>query len=244
VTHCLVVGGTRGIGREVVRFFSESGSQVSVLGKGVAPPTDTQLAGVQYWQTDLTDSQRTAEALRGVLDRGRLQNIVFLQRYRGEPEDSWEGEIETSLGASKRIIEAVSGTLEPHASIVFTSSVASGFVVHNQPLSYHMGKAGIEQFIRYYAVALGPQGTRVNGVSPATTLKEESKEVYLNNPSLYELYKKMIPLRRMGTAREIAQVIGFLCSPQASFVTGQTIVVDGGLTLQFQESLVRGISEL
>lgn len=243
MTHCLVVGGTRGIGREVVRFFSELGSQVSVLGRGAPPPADTQLAGVQHWKADLTDAHSTAEALRGVMDRGNLHNVVFLQRYRGEPEDSWKGEIETSLGASKRIIEAVSGAIEPPASIVFTSSVASGLVVHNQPLSYHMGKAGIEQLIRYYAVALGPLGIRVNGVSPATTLKEESREVYLNNPSLYAVYEKMIPLRRMGTAREIAQVIGFLCSPQASFVTGQTLVVDGGLTLQFQESLVRGMLE-
>ena len=244
MTHCLVVGGTRGIGREVVRFFSEAGSQVSVLGRGAPSPADTQMAGVQYWKADLTDANSTAEALRGVMDRGKLQNVVFLQRYRGEPEDSWTGEIETSLGASKRIIEAVSGALGPSASIVFTSSVASGLVVHNQPLSYHMGKAGIEQLIRYYAVALGPQGIRVNGVSPATTLKEESREVYLSNPSLYAVYQKMIPLRRMGTAREIAQVIGFLCSSQASFVTGQTIVVDGGLTLQFQESLARGLLDL
>ena len=81
MTHCLVVGGTRGIGREVVRFFSEAGSQVSVLGRGAPSPADTQMAGVQYWKADLTDANSTAEALRGVMDRGKLQNVVFLQYF-------------------------------------------------------------------------------------------------------------------------------------------------------------------
>ncbi len=243
MTHCLVVGGTRGIGREVVRFFSESGALVSVLGKSAPTLTEKELPGTQYWQVDLTDARGTTEALRCVVERGKLHNLVFLQRYRGNG-DTWEGEMETSLGASKRVIETLSGAFESPASIVFTSSVASGLIAHNQPLSYHVGKAGIEQLIRYYAVALGPQGIRVNGVSPATTLKEESQEFYLNNPALYAVYEKMIPLRRMGTASEIAQVVGFLCSQQASFITGQTIVVDGGLTLQFQETLVRGLLNL
>ena len=243
MTHSLVVGGTRGIGREVVRLFSESGSCVSVLGKSAPSQAEKNLPETQYWQVDLTDAHGTHEALRAVMDRGKLHNLVFLQRYRGNA-DAWEGEMETSLGASKRVIETLSTAFEAPASIVFTSSVASNLIAHNQPLSYHVGKAGIEQLIRYYAVTLGPQGIRVNGVSPATTLKEESQEFYLNNPALYAVYEKMIPLRRMGTAREIAQVVGFLCSPQASFITGQTIVADGGLTLQFQETLVRGMLNL
>ncbi len=243
MSHCLVIGGTRGIGREVVRLFAESGCMVSVFGRRPPPPEDSQGEALRYWEVDLTDADGTAKALEGVLERGAVHNVVFLQRYRGT-EDGWQGEIETSLTASKRVIEALAGHFETPGSVVFVSSVASELVVHNQPLSYHLGKAGMDQLIRYYAVNLGPLGIRVNGVAPATTLKEESREVYCGNPELYGLYEKMIPLRRMGTAREVAEVIGFLCSPNASFITGQTIVVDGGLTLQFQESLVRGLLHL
>jgi NAD(P)-dependent dehydrogenase (short-subunit alcohol dehydrogenase family) len=239
----LVIGGTRGIGREVVRLFAESGSMVSVFGRRPPPPGDSQGEALRYWAVDLTDATGTAKALEGVLERGPVHNVVFLQRYRGT-EDSWQGEIETSLTASKRVIESLAGHFGTPGSVVFVSSVASELVVHNQPLSYHLGKAGMDQLIRYYAVNLGPLGIRVNGVAPATTLKDESREVYCGNPELYGLYEKMIPLRRMGTACEVAEVIGFLCSPKASFITGQTIVVDGGLTLQFQESLVRGLLHL
>jgi NAD(P)-dependent dehydrogenase (short-subunit alcohol dehydrogenase family) len=243
VTHSLVIGGTRGIGREVVRWFLELGHQVSVLGKSAPSSDDQREDGAQYWQTDITNPSTTLIALNSVLERGKIHNLVFLQRFRGD-SDSWQGEIETSLTASKRIIEALDGSFACPTSIVFTSSIVGELVVHNQPLSYHVGKAGINQLIQYYAVALGPKGIRVNGVAPSTTLKEESREVYLNNPELYELYQKMIPLGRMGTAREVAAVMGFLCSSQASFITGQTIVVDGGLTLQFQESLARTLLKI
>ena len=235
MTHSLVIGGTRGIGREVVRWFLELGHQVSVLGKGAPSSDDQSEDGAQYWQTDITNPSTTLTSLNSVLERGKVHNLVFLQRFRGD-SDSWQGEIETSLTASKRIIEALDGSFACPASIVFTSSIVGELVVHNQPLSYHVGKAGINQLIQYYAVALGPKGIRVNGVAPSTTLKEESREVYLNNT--------MIPLGRMGTAREVAAVMGFLCSSHASFITGQTIVVDGGLTLQFQESLARALLKI
>jgi 3-oxoacyl-[acyl-carrier protein] reductase len=241
MTHCLVIGGTRGIGREVVSIFAGSGCRVSVIGKRAPSAADSTLSNVRYWQADITDAGSTAQVLRDVLAQGDLHQLVFLQRYRGSKEDEWDGEMETTLSASKRIVEELAGKLATPGSIVFISSVASWFVAHNQPVSYHVGKAGIDALIRYYAVSLGPSGIRVNGVAPATTLKEESRAVYCENPELYGLYQKMIPLRRMGTAKEVAQVVAFLCSQQASFITGQTIVVDGGMTLQFQETLVRGL---
>jgi len=93
--------------------------------------------------------------------------------------------------------------------------------------------------VRYWAITLGARGIRVNSVSPGTVLKEESEEFFLNNTSLRELYQRITPLRRFGHAKEVAHVIGFLCSAETSFVTGQDIVVDGGISLQWQESLAR-----
>jgi 3-oxoacyl-[acyl-carrier protein] reductase len=70
-------------------------------------------------------------------------------------------------------------------------------------------------------------------------LKAESREFYLRNKPLQRLYRQITPLGRMGTTEEIAGVIAFLCSPAASFVTGQDIAVDGGLSLLWQESVAR-----
>jgi NAD(P)-dependent dehydrogenase (short-subunit alcohol dehydrogenase family) len=96
--------------------------------------------------------------------------------------------------------------------------------------------------VRYYAVALGPRGIRVNGVSPGTVVKRENQEFYARSEALVGVFKRTIPLGRMGTAVDVANVIAFLCGPQASFVTGQQIVVDGGVSLLSQESLARKIA--
>ena len=70
-------------------------------------------------------------------------------------------------------------------------------------------------------------------------MKEESKDFYLKSKKLLGLYKDLTPLRRMGTAEEVAAAIRFLCSPAASFITGQNLVVDGGVSVQSHESLAR-----
>jgi NAD(P)-dependent dehydrogenase (short-subunit alcohol dehydrogenase family) len=193
---------------------------------------------------DLTDKERLDAVLAEIVSKnGKLSNLVFLQRYRGKHDD-WNGEIETTLTATKYIVEQLSAEFDDGAdkSMVLVSSVFSRFVGDGQALSYHVAKAGLDQMVRYYAVVLGPKGIRVNGVSPITFLKEESKDVYLKDAKLMNLYKTIIPLARMGTSEEVANVIAFLCSHKASFVTGQNIVVDGGLSLIWQETLARRLS--
>jgi NAD(P)-dependent dehydrogenase (short-subunit alcohol dehydrogenase family) len=242
--HSLIVGGTRGIGRALVKTFAEENHVLSVIGRRPPPETDQLIPNVHYWMVDLLDRERLLVVLAEIIGKsGKLNNLIFLQRYRGK-EDDWAGEIETTLTATKCVIEHLAEEFDEagEKSIVIVSSVFGRFVGEGQALSYHVAKAGLDQMIRYYAVALGPRGIRVNGVSPFTFLKEESKDFYLQNKKLYNLYQRIVPLGRMGTAEEIANVILFLCSPKASFITGQNIVVDGGLSLVWQESLARKLT--
>lgn len=243
--HTLIVGGTRGIGHALVKILAKTGHVLSVIGRCL-PAHRSPIPNVNYWTIDLLDQECLSDALADIIKQnGKLNHLVFLQRYRGEGDD-WAGEIETTLTATKFVIEHLVDKFDNFGknSIVLVSSTAGHFVIDKQPLSYHVAKAGLNHMIRYYAVALGRKGIRVNGVSPCTIVKEESKDFYLQNKILCNLYEKITPLGHMGSAREIARVIAFLCSSRSSFVTGQNIIVDGGMSLIYQESLARQLASL
>jgi NAD(P)-dependent dehydrogenase (short-subunit alcohol dehydrogenase family) len=122
------------------------------------------------------------------------------------------------------------------------SSNASSFVARNQTVAYHAAKAALKQMARFYAVKYGPQGIRVNVVSPCTFVKPESAEYFAQQESLRALYGRITPLGRMGTAKEVARAVAFLCGPDSSFITGQDLTVDGGLSLMLQDTLAREIA--
>ncbi len=244
--HSVIVGGTRGIGRDLVRLFSDEGHTVSVIGKRAPGEVDRRLPGTHFWTADLTNEQDLQPVLSEVVSRGgALSSLVLLQRFKGEG-DRWTGEIATSLSATKTIIERLAGEFSGGGgnSIVLVSSIVGRFIAEGQPVGYHVAKAALCQMARYYAVELGPRGIRVNCVSPCTVVKEENRDYYSKHEDLYNLFKKTIPLGRMGTALESANVIAFLCSSKASFVTGQEIVVDGGVSLLSQEALARKLTGL
>jgi NAD(P)-dependent dehydrogenase (short-subunit alcohol dehydrogenase family) len=242
--HSLIIGGTRGIGRELVDQFVRDGHKVSVIARHL-PERKTARKGVRYWPVDIRDES----ALRGVLPKllkesGKINHLVFFQRFRGEG-DAWRDEIETSLTATKSVVELLQDKFASREkAIVIVSSINGELIAGHLPIGYHVAKAALQQMVRYWAIALGGRGIRVNSVSPGTVLKEESKRFFLNDRKLSELYRRITPLGRFGHAREVAQVIGCLCSDRTSFVTGQDIVVDGGVSLQWQESLARELLNL
>lgn len=235
--HSLVVGGTRGIGQDLVKVLSKEGHLVSVIARQLPKGSVRSSGRIRYWAADITDPAQVSKSLSRILQRrGKLNYLVFLQRSR-TPGDAWEEEIHTTLTATHTMIDQLGDQFHREASIVLTGSMGGHFVAHDVPLAYQVSKAGLIHMARYYAVLLGSKGIRVNSVSPGTILKNESKHYFLQQPSLDRFYKRMIPLNRMGTAAEVAQVIAFLCSPRSSFVTGQDIIVDGGLSVQWQETL-------
>ena len=244
--HTLIVGGTRGTGRALVRVFAAKRHAVSVIGRRLPPESDLQSPQVDYWTVDLVDKKRLTKALKDIVDKnGKLSSLIFCQRYRGQ-DDPWEGDLQTSLTATKNVIEQLADDFDEmgERAIVVVGSVASGFIAEEQPVGYHVAKAGLAQMVRYFAVLLGPKGIRINSVSPSSILKEESKKFYMDQEELRDLYQRIVPLGRMGTAEEISNVIEFLCSSKSSFITGQNIIVDGGLSLQWHESLSRKLASL
>ena len=242
--HTIIVGASSPLASATAKGFLERGDKVTLVSrKGIAVPdlgpgSDAQPA----YSFDLSDLARIPDLLRRIVqDHGAVTRICFFQRYRDGAHDQWEGEYAIGLRATSKLIEEFK-KLPPDSrdrSVVIVSSPADTGVVLEQSASYHAVKAGLSQLVRYYGVALGPAGIRVNGVRPAIVLKPRAERFYAENPDLVTLFNRVTPLGRMGLPVDIANAVLFLSSASASYITGQILSVDGGLSLHEAGSLAR-----
>jgi NAD(P)-dependent dehydrogenase (short-subunit alcohol dehydrogenase family) len=238
--HAVVVGGTRGLGRGLVELWSEGTDVISIIGRR-EPSTTLPLMreGIRHYSADITQPGSIIPALNEIVRvSGPISRLVFSQRYRGSG-DTLDQELEVGLKGTQRIIDQLVERTQfaDRAAIVVISSVCSHLIAAEQPLGYHVNKAGLEHLVRFYAVQLASKGIRVNAVAPNLIEKEEGREFYRQNPEIKQHYESVIPLGQMGTLRDVAYAIDFLCSERAAYITGQTLIVDGGLTLLLQHSL-------
>jgi NAD(P)-dependent dehydrogenase (short-subunit alcohol dehydrogenase family) len=104
-------------------------------------------------------------------------------------------------------------------------------------LVYESGKAAVLGMTRQMAIQYGPDNIRVNAIGPGHILTEGLKKMWESNPTGLQFFEQTYPLRRSGTPDEAAAAIAFLCSDDASFITGAMLMVDGGLTVQLPEQL-------
>lgn len=240
----LIIGGTSGIGLNWGKRLAKQGKCVSVVGRRIpAEPNDD----LHSFQLDLLNTEEIPSTIKRIVEaHGPLSNLYFFQRYRGG-ENFWAGEMAITLTATSKIIESAmphfKGSAE-NPSIVMIGSYAGKYVAEEQLVGYHVACAGMNQMMRYYAVSLGERGIRVNSVSFGTVFKEATGVSLLKNRELCALYETVIPLRRLGTERDVLDALEFLISSKASFITGQELVLDGGLSLLGHEVVARKAASL
>lgn len=236
----IVVGGSSGLGKVVARRWARDGYRVAIVSRNI-PAFIGESDSLHHFPADLvTLSSDAANQLaeRIISSLGKITYVMFCQRYRGT-QRNLANEMAVSITSTDLMIQA----FRPHfvtkgdRAIAAIGSVYADFVGSSQPLSYHVVKAALNALVRFYAVVLGPDGIRVNSISPLTYLKDESRHVYLNNPKTLEKYSRIVPLGRMPEASECANTLLYLCSSQASFVSGQVLYVDGGLSVVWPEEL-------
>jgi len=243
--HAVVVGGTRGLGRVVVERILARGCTVSVVSRQ-RPADFPERADLRHFPADLESS----DGLAGVWSRiaeagGPIRYLVLSQRFRGQG-DPWTGEIQVGLTASRDLIDGFSDyfTDDGDRGIGVVSSVYAEFVGSSQPVGYHVVKGGLNAMVRHYAATLGRRGIRVNAIMPLTYLKRESRVFYEQNEKLMDVYRRLVPLGRLGTADESADALDFLCSARASFITGQCLFLDGGVSTVWQEEVAKSFAGL
>ena len=223
----LIIGGSRGIGSVIRERLSSRGDDVYTASRSLYESR-------RHFYCDLPDSIAINADI--VWD-----NIVFAHRYRGDSRDEEYG---VMIKGMDRVIHHLINSLSSKSSIVLLGSNAADFVLREQDGYYHASRSALVGFMRYYAAVLGVKGVRCNMVSPSTIIKPENADFFAPGNDVRKLIEDITPLRRMGTAEDVASVVEFLCSSHSSFVTGQTIYVDGGLSVLGQESIARDLMNL
>lgn len=122
--------------------------------------------------------------------------------------------------------------------IVILGSNAGRFVFEEESASYHASRSALEGLMKYYAATLGRKGIRCNLMLPAKIIKPENEHFFTKENNVRKLIEQITPLARMGNAKDVANAIEFLCSEKASFITGQSFFIDGGLSIIGQECIV------
>ncbi len=246
--HVLIVGSNSPSALSTAKLLIQNGYRISLISRSKIIKSKKILLeeDVKFYQCDISNKLQVKKTFAKLKKVSKyIDSIIFFQRFRGSKMNI-ENEVKVSISATVQMIELFQKqNLKSHdKSIVVVSSITSEKIALEQPLSYHLAKAALSQAIRYYALKLGSLGIRVNGIEPAVLYKERAKSYYNNNKSLVNLYKRVIPLKRMGSVNDLANLAKFLLSEKSSYITGQIIGVDGGISLHEPASLSRLAAKL
>jgi len=233
----LVIGGSSGIGNGIAQGFRDRGAEVIVTGTrpdsgDYLEAEDSDFAGLEYERLDVTD-RSAADALAertGPVDvLVQSQGVVRYKRAEFTRE-GWDAVVDVNLNSVMDVARAFHpGLAERSGTMIVVSSVAAFKSTLGTP-AYAASKAGAASLVKTLGEAWARDGVRVNGIAPGL-VPTKLTAVTTEHPERREASLRAIPLHRMGTPEDMAGVALFLASPLSAYMTGQTLVVDGGLTL-------------
>jgi NAD(P)-dependent dehydrogenase (short-subunit alcohol dehydrogenase family) len=249
----IVTGGGQGIGGATARRLAEDGA--SVLIADVDPDSAEQNMGTiraaggeaEMIVADVSRHDDIKAMVEMAVGRWGKLNILVNNAYSGRgikgsavevEEENWDRGLAVLIKALYLGTKYAVPEMEKAGggAIVNLSSV-HGLLMAANSLIYEAGKSAVIGMTKQMAVDFGPRGIRVNAICPGHIVTERIKPQWDANPSGLRFFEEHYPLRRTGVPADIANAIAFLCSPDASFITGHALVVDGGMTIQLQENL-------
>lgn len=233
----LVVGGSSGIGNGIARAFKARGAQVHVWGtrpaaEDYAGEEGSNLDGLAYARVDVSDPD-TVENYTPPFQH--LDVLVLAQGTvvykRGEFERSgWDQVMAVNLDSLRACAMKFFDTLAHSQGALIIVSSVSGFQANRGNPAYSASKAGAVALTRTLGEAWAADGISVNGIAPGLVDTKLTK-VTMDHPKRHDMALASIPARRFGTPEDMAGAALFLASPLASYIKGQTLLVDGGLSL-------------
>jgi NAD(P)-dependent dehydrogenase (short-subunit alcohol dehydrogenase family) len=243
--HTVVItGATSGIGRATALRFGRESAAVVAVGRDQAGldqlAADIKDGGgsVRVVQADVTTPDgperimaRAVEEFGGITTLVNAAGIIANGTVENTTDTAWDEMLDVNLRAPFRLMRAAAGHLIVAKGSVVNVSSVTGLRAFPGVLAYCVSKAGVDQLTRCAALEMAPHGVRVNAVNPGVTisnLHRRSGMTEENYAAFLERSKTTHPLGRAGTVEEIADLIWFLASNQAGWITGETISIDGG----------------
>lgn len=231
----IVTGAASGIGRATAELFAERGHHViavDIAARGLAELGD----GIVTLTGDVSAEAINRTAVDTALERfGRLDTVVLNAGTGGTPPLESAGAVDSAdriFGVNLRgpihgLKAAVPALRRSRGSAIFTASVAG---LRGDPgnWAYNASKGALINLVRAFAIDYAAQGIRINALAPGLTRTAITANVH-QDPALLAAIERRIPLGRFAEPREQAEAIWFLASPAAGYITGTTLVVDGGL---------------
>ena len=236
----LVTGGTKGIGRGIAGVFAQAGANVAVAGRnrerGEAAAAELG-DGAAYVAADVRRAQDCERMAAETLERfGGIDVLcanagVFPDvKLEEMSEDDIDGIFATNVKGTMLSVKACLSALERsgHGRVILTSSITGPITGYPGWSHYGATKAAQLGFLRTAAIELAPKGITINAVLPGNIVTEGLGEL---GPEYRQKMESSIPQRKLGTVEDIGHAALFLATDEAAYITGQTIVVDGGQVL-------------
>ena len=227
----LVTGGNRGIGRGIVEGFLKNGNQVLATCRDVSkfPYKNDKLTIAELDISDfksIDNFKKTVEDFQPEIlinNAGITKDNIFLKMS----DDEWLDVINTNLNGTFRVTKLVArGMLKQKWGRVVNISSISGIMGNAGQANYSASKSGVDAFTRSLAKELGSRNITVNSVAPGF-ISTDMTENFVS-----EDIAKKIPLGRIGDVEDVVSLVLFVSSEDANYITGQTLVVDGGLFMK------------
>ncbi len=229
--NILITGAAQGIGRAIAEtLMAEGHAKLFVIDK---EETDfiknNRGESFVFYQQDIAERDGLSQVL-AELSSQKFDAIindageVYLEKWDEPQMSTWDRTLAVNVTAPLHIVHTLRNSLNPEASIVNIASV-DGTMAAYDTIAYAASKAALINLTKSLAANLGPKNIRVNAVAPGWVETEMTKDT-MPDESTY-----MTPLGRNASAQDIANVVDFLVSDKSSFVSGEVITVDGGLTV-------------